>query len=499
MSGNAPPPIRALDAVVLWLMIISAWLLAAATAVPAHGPSGETTETQPELTPYCVRISLTFARDPLLSREFRRDVAESTAELLERSYGLMWEYEIVEERLAWPPDRDGLARLSEDDMQRRFGQSGIDKVFTLTISTDGPRYALCCREWDAAIEQLGSIQSATTYQRRNIAQAAFELIGSSFQPLLTVDEVWQDSVRLRLRGGEFPAGDAELAQLREGDLVLPFFRYLNREGAVRRIQVVPWTYLRVRQVERGRVDCALISGLRYPLGTGRTRLVQIMGMRRRPRHQATQLRLVSQADPPVPLVAFQVRAVRKTFSTDEAIGEALQRVTDRGGTVRLPANSEQPLMWIYVSSGDALLARVPFVAGMAKSATFRLPDDSVRLRVEGEIEMLKGRLVDVVARRTALMARIRRLASGRDRQSVADRLTELDRLPDARDFQLQLTAIRVPALEQARRQGNRVAASRIEKLCNDASTLIERFLDADKVRALKEEIQELMAISEGNS
>ena len=58
-----------------------------------------------------------------------------------------------------------------------------------------------------------------------------------------------------------------------------------------------------------------------------------------------------------------------------------------------------------------------------------LPDDSLRLQVEGQLQQVQSDLVSFVATRTALMAIARVSAKKQDWANVDERTRQLDALP----------------------------------------------------------------------
>jgi hypothetical protein len=67
----------------------------------------------------------------------------------------------------------------------------------------------------------------------------------------------------------------------------------------------------------------------------------------------------------------------------------------------------------------------------------------------------------------------------------------MDLLPGKNTFVDKLSAIRVPALNAAKARKDRNSQVRIERMCKDVAELIDRYLDADKIRLVKEELDEL--------
>jgi hypothetical protein len=361
----------------------------------------------------------------------------------------------------------------------------------------GGRYLLAARRWDRTTEQLGPTATSETMDSRDVGASAMRLVEELFRPVLVVDRLVEETgkLHLRLQGGDLAAVDEEAGPLKRqvapGDMLAPLFRYLDKDGVVQRVQFLPWTYLVVETVERSEVVCEVISGIRVPLGTSRKKSVESLAVGVRPSFPATRLVVLPQSQPVRPLVGHYVVVAPRRFAKDEPMDDVLRLVTDRGGSVRVPLDPEQPLVWLYVSSGSNLLARVPFVPGVEAAATIEVPDDALRLEVEGEIAQLKGRLVDLVAKRFTLLSRARLFAKQKDATRVQEQLAALEALPGPNDFQQELNGIRVPAIEAARRRNDRLAQRRIERLCSETADLIRRYLDPDKVRQLREEIEEL--------
>ena len=363
-----------------------------------------------ESRPYRVLVSVAFDNDVSLSEAYRRTVLRNLAEAIDYGYGSMWDARIVENGWLSPASRRGVERLTLDGISRRVNASRWDKVFLMTISTVGARYDVCGRQWDVTTRSIGRSLSAATHERADVAGTAGEVVAWLFQPILSVERVEGKTVILRVQAGRYTPADRNAAQIQPGDLIQPFFRYLDDKLVVQRIQFLPWSYLIADTVDGGRVKCRLVSGLRSPLGGGRRRSVEMMAMRIRPRFASTRLRLLPANNQGKPLAGYNVDVVAKRYANDEAKGETLKLVTDRQGLVEVPRTNGGPLVWLYIRSGKLLLSRVPFVPGLVEAASIELPDDSIRLAVEGATDLLTNRLVDTVARRAVLMARARILA-----------------------------------------------------------------------------------------
>ncbi len=459
---------------------------------PASKPETKQPELPLELRPYRVRLLVAFSSDVLLTPTFRRHVLDRIEQVAARTFGQMWNLDIQENRRLLPAGVVGLKRLSVDDLLKRFNEAEIDKVYFLAVEATAARYILTGREWDTRLRELGALEIAETYQRREVPEAAVSLVAKLFRPLLTVHDADPEAgtVELRTQAGECPPGDPDSVGLHPGCVIVPVFRYLDRKKIVQRVQFLPLTYLLARSIDGARVSATVVSAFRVPIGARRRRVEQLaLGVR--PNAQGTRLRLVPRSNPSKPLVAHDVFVHVKTRADDEPQTEPTRFMSDRSGTVRIPVYPQQPVVWIYVHSGASLLARVPFVPGLKPDETIQLPDDSLRLSVEGEVALLQARLIETIAKRSAHMSRARALAKKGDHDQADQEMAALTKLPGIEEFQRQLTAIRVPAAEAAQKQRNRSAESKINKLCRRVSEQVEKFLEKDKILALQEELQEI--------
>jgi len=299
------------------------------------------------------------------------------------------------------------------------------------------------------------------------------------------------------------APDPTAQQFISGDILLPFFQYYNREKVLLKIQFLPWSYLQVDDVNRQRLYCSTYSALRMALGGKSRRRVSAMAQRVRAPLKSTDVKFVLQSNTEKPLSGYNVTVVNypparnlaeKAEREKQGMPEPLRIMTDRQGTITLPTDPAHPLSWIYVRSGKSLLARVPFAPGLESHVTVELPDDSLRLGVEGELFMLQGELIALVAERAILMNQARRLAGFGDFTKTDGLVAQVEELDDASVFTGKLRTIRVDAVEAAKKRRDLRSQTRVLAMCEELSTLIFRYLDETKIRDLKDEIKELKRI-----
>ena len=449
-----------------------------------------------EKRPYRVEIAVAFGNHPSLSAAFQTAVLDDIRKLADRTVGQLWELTVTAGNRLRPADRTGLERLTVADLGRA-ADDAPQQSFFVTVRLAGARYELAVRRWDRMTEHLGMIATADTFDRRDVGASAMRLVEELFRPLLAVDRLSEETgkLHLRLQAGDLAAVAEDAGRLKRqiapGDMLVPLFRYLDKQGVAQRIQYLPWTYLVVESVNGSEVVCDIVAGIRVPLGTNRRKSVESLAVAIRPGYSSTRFKVLPQIQPARPLAGHYVVVAPKLFARDEPMDDVVRLVTNRSGIVDVPADPARPLIWLYISSGSNVLARVPFVPGVEPEATIEVPDDSLRLQVEGEIAQLKGQLVDIVAKRFTLLSRAKLFAGEKDAVRVQAQLDELNALPDIPDFLQQLNVIRVPAVEAAKQRNDRLAQRRIERLCSETADLIRRYLDPDKARLVREQIEEL--------
>jgi hypothetical protein len=337
-----------------------------------------------------------------------------------------------------------------------------------------------------------------------------------FRPISAVEPSKSGEVTLRARGGEFPPPDESWQPLPPGRTFEAFYCFLNKDRGIERVQQVPYTYLTAGQgAERGVASGTVTSGLRAPLSARRRIQPVALGINRR--GSETRLTLITRPPARKPLAGVEVEispvpnpaAAPKAGQTDAGEGHEADKeapklprlVADRSGAVTLGAGvspAGQPI-WLLVKSGQALLARVPFVPGVESAAVLELPDDTLRLETEGSVALLQAELVDAVARRAVLMSLAKSRAKTNAWEAVAELLSQLDEMRKAPSFAADINAIRVPAMKAARARRDRTTEERIKQLCDETNELVTNYLDEEKLKELKEELKEMQHIAADES
>ena len=69
-------------------------------------------------------------------------------------------------------------------------------------------------------------------------------------------------------------------------------------------------------------------------------------------------------------------------------------------------------------------------------------------------------------------------------------------MPSVKDYENELTLIRIPALDAAKSENNRAAEGNVKRICSGVSKLIERYLAEEPIRTLKTDLDELRKLDD---
>lgn len=466
-------------------------------------------EPQEGFQQYRVKISVAFDNDPRFTDIYRTHMLSEIERVADRSFGLMWQLTVEDNNWLMPARENVLARLRATDVQAAQTGDDFDKVIVVTIQGDGVRYRASAREWDAngagrmlsnndgprewdeRGRVLSPLETAETTDRRDVAEAAGQAIIKAFRPTLTVESGDGDKLILRLKAGEYPAPDPAARQIIKGDILLPYFRFRNKKMELQMVQFLPATYIVVQEVKRSVIHGVIVSALGMRIQGGKKRRLEQMCIRERPRHASTDVQLVLRKNTKRLLIANRVRVIPKLRGNEEQMAEPDEVWSDRDGVIPVKVPSVHSLVWLYIHSGKQLVSRVPFAPGLVARQRIELLDDGLRLGVEGELTILQGRLVDTVARQAVLKAFIKKASDAGDWDKADKEVEKLKKLMPVSDFRGELSRIQTTALVEADRIKDRIARSRISRLCSETEQLIARYLDQEKMKIYLESIESL--------
>jgi hypothetical protein len=441
-----------------------------------------------ELTPYKVQIYVTAAPSPRLSAAFQQEMLQSLHDRLGTVVGA-----------AWQPQVD----TAPEDLAREMviDQAGVtvehlpsacleaDKVFLVAFSTDYGGDRVRVRELDVRTRQWGTPVERLVGQPALLGETALQSVIAAFAPLAQVDAVEDKVATLRIRAAGLPFRDASIQPLAIGDIFRAILRFNDREGKLRTDrpppQPAPWTVLVLDEFDGQKATCQIYSGLRSPLSSRRRGRSEQLALVARPADFPTELELISRTDPSRRLFGYEVFAHSPGSPETTLLGR-----TGRDGKI-LIESSDEPLRMLIVKSGGEFLARLPLVPGLDRAAAATLPDDDQRLAVEGIIFGLQEQLVDVVARRAVLAARIRAKLEEGKAEEAQELLKQLHSLPTRNDLFVLLNDERKKHFS-----GDTRVQAKINKLFDDTTEVLRRNLSPEELNQITAEVNAAKAAGE---
>lgn len=458
-----------------------------------------------EITPYRVLVKVDYQSNHLLNE---RTIIDATADFearLNRNAGNTWH--TTTEKTASKVFQVKVINTAPPESWKKF-----DKVFRYSITPKAAGISIAGFEYDVKTETETEMLIRTVSTSRFLAHELTLMTATLFRPLAAVDVSKTGKVSLRQKASRIACPNPEWLALQKQDLLTVSRLYRDREGIVKKRYDIPWTFLRITEQKENVANCEVISAFRSPLA-GIQRRVETIAIKAVPLLQETDLTL-KKRKPKGKEETFGTAQIKlaHNYVPGEPVEFHTQQVTTRLGQTSLKRD-ENPIQYLFVYSGETVLAKVPCVPGLHQSQTLVVPDDSVQLKVDGELSRIKDDLIDLVARRTVLFARAKILAKqGRfdltDVQpetassATAKNLTvngivkQIENLPTKASFDRRILAVRVPAVDASLKAKDRVGANRITQQCSDVEKLVERYLTDDKLKKFKEEIDELKKVSE---
>ena len=198
-----------------------------------------------------------------------------------------------------------------------------------------------------------------------------------------------------------------------------------------------------------------------------------------------------------PLVAHRLKIAYQLHWKDEEDGPQTGLVTGRNGEVVIPQRENHPTFWIRVYSGTSLLARVPYSPGLVPSDTIELPDDSIRLFVEGELQLLTDQLIDSIALRGVLVARAKKAAERGDTKLVTTLLDEYARVPAKKQFTTWIEDVQAKADIRLRDKGLR--SRMVSRMTENMQGSVDRFFSPEREAERDREISQLRSTAGQNA
>ena len=441
-----------------------------------------------ELTPYRIRVLLAVSPKPELTERLAERVQAVVAERAARSIGAPWDLRV--ERAPAELQTQMMASLADmtlENLPAEWLDAGDDKAILLAIDFRQGDYWIGARDFDLRCRLSSAAVERHVADRGVLGDEAFRAVLEAFAPLAQIesdpDKDDKQRFKLRLRAAGLPVADETLLAVRLGDAFRAMIRFNDRDGKLRKLMPLDWTFLTVQDVNGSELGAHLHSGLRSPLSGRRRGRVEQLALFTRPPGGDTELQLKSRALPGKPGSSRPLPGYEIYSHPADSPKTTLLGLTDGRGELTVPADAG-PVRVLLVKHGGETMARLPIMPGLAPAMQAEVPDDDARLAAEGQVTGLQENLVELVANRAVLMFRVRaRIKDGKldEAKRLMEELRKLGR-QDELSLLIDLRK-RASVSEDQRMQ------KKIDRLFEDTREIVNKFLNQADVDKLETELE----------
>ncbi len=459
------------------------WVLALALLMVSMASSrGVTVDRYWELSPYRVKVIIrsslpTIESDPLSER-----LAIHLGDRIDASLGALWDanFEIKASTTSQPLDSPPIDSLVAADVLPQF-----DKVMLIQIDSVAGRYRVTTQEFDNYAAEWGQPAIAETTSLGYVPELCFRSLIEVFAPIATYSIKRGDdaSVAISFKGSALPKRSSiDLTPV--GAILAPLLRKIDSSGnpVENGIDRVKWSYIEVDDSQPVATSGIVHSHTNRPFGFRQRGRVEQLALLVRETPTPVTLRLYNRNDEDEGLAGLDVYLQNTGEKETRELGK-----TDLSGEIEVPPGPTR-IQTAYVKSGAIAVAKIPLLPGDLDLVEAPLPDHRDRLAAEAKLAAIREELIDVVARRSIMAARIDQFIESKDFATARKILGELDDLPGRSQFEVmlnkeqQLVSVKDPMVEQ-----------QINRLFDETKGLLNQFLDA----SLSQQLRSKIAAAEG--
>ena len=303
-----------------------------------------------------------------------------------------------------------IIRLPVDDLIAEEVQAN-DKIFIVRVDALSLPLKVEVIEIDCLMRQFSPVVRSEAISLSSLVKVVGESVIHAFAPVVRIEDAGQKTAVGITRASGLIITEEGLpkhpALISEGEFLQPMVRKDDRNGNPIAIGPIPWAFLHVKKIENSRLNMDLYSGRSGGLQGRKNARTFRMALRTRPIGPNTVIRLHAAGAPQDALAGYEVYEKQLDSIDMKLVGR-----TDWDGRL-IVDKTDAAMRLLYVKNGGAILARLPVVPGLTSIEVADLMGDDQRLRAEAYIRGTQNAIVDLIALRTLLAARIRlRLEKG---------------------------------------------------------------------------------------
>ncbi len=287
-----------------------------------------------------------------------------------------------------------------------------DKIFVVRINHGVVPHSVSVVEMETLMRFVGAVVTEHFVDGDGIATAVGRGLTRAFSPVVRIDEAGQSTAAGLVRAGGLILKENSPAGIAVNDVLQPMIRKDDRNGSPIMIGPMDWAYLVTEKVQGPQVEMGFYAGRIGGLQGRKNKRTFRIALKVTPVGEQTMIRLHAKGDVDEPLIGYELYQKELKSRSMTFVGR-----TDWNGRF-LVNKTEDPMRLLYVKNGGAVLARLPVVPGLTPQETADLAGDDMRLHAEAYIRGVENAIVDLVAIRKLLAARVRlRLYKGQMKEA----------------------------------------------------------------------------------
>ncbi len=427
-----------------------------------------------ESQPYKVAVSLCCAPGARIDELGRERLLRDWQNLLRRFVGAPWN--VMVEPAASP-----LALLDPDDVKgEAFAKyANNDKVWLIRLQPGAEEgLVFVGREYDVATRRLGSL---LVHPIADWEDAPRELLSFSlelFSPTAIITGQEGGRAIMNVRGAALEPASSIGQVVAKGMVFLPLRLVSLKKGGVQILRI-PFTYLQVESVSGPTARCAIVSALSDPFTKRISRPNSLAAIAIKPGASRLRLRFTCKPNGE-PASGYIVTSrspgqneARELGSTDRS-----GRITLRPGfapsivVLRLIAGRVEPLVEFPIMPGESGDERVIPVDPLPRTVA-----------LEASVDALRDQVVDLIALRARLEARMKARLEGEDWDGLSEAIDEFKTLAPREKFAETLTKLKDAAAHEQAETKKAVLTRTAQAELADLQSMIDRYLDDDLFKA----------------
>lgn len=400
--------------------------------------------------PYSIRVLIDFDPGTRVDPARRSAILDDWLGLARRFVGEPWSMEVVSDLGTLPAIP--IENLKADELKSASEKAA--KVWAIRVEARKSGYRLEGREADVATGWMGEVHARDVSFPSDLPRELLWLALAIFAPSAEVGESKAGGVTFLVQGGSLPVASplGEVAPV--GSIFRALRVFPKEDGSAPEIVEVRYSYFRVETRDGAFARCEIIRGLGDPLTNRYARKNKLVALGIKPSSSPTRLRFLLKGDR---LPAAGYRLTCRPIPPGPRPTEL--GMTDREGRIVLAPGFAEGLVSLRLIAGnEEPMLDIPVMPGESpEERTIVFEPRPLTLALEAKLDALRDTIIDLVAARSRIEARMKARLDGEDWAGLDEAIQEFRKLTPRERIEARLDRIR--ARENGRRTSQRRSSS----------------------------------------